>query len=490
MFPTFLDMKAMVEASETCILIHEAGSKNILWANPAACRFFNFTMEELKPLKAHHMSSPEMKYRRAIGVAWLQAAVSQGRSRRLWKYMDKEGNEYLTDAVATLVNFQDGPVVMVQFRSVSEDAGLKDELHLVSQSLSRVMALTSAGTLVLDENFLIDDVSDAAPGLLRKSSAQLRGQPLGSVGTCEPDVNDPKIRRQLEKSHSTLRLTLCIPCEDGTKRWLRGQLETVVHDYVVSYLLVFRDDTERIELERQHEYQNANLQYLSRYNAMGDMAMLLAHELGQPLAAARNFSSGVRSRLAGASEDSSITYALDQVERQLDRAAAIVSSVRNYVKRIESTATQVNLNSIVTESMYFIGLRAKEQGIELEVELLGEDLPVLAESVLIGQVMINLCFNAIDEILHPEVASSSLSVRTYRDEHFAYCEVADSGRGMQRNASATLATGAFSAKDDGAGIGLVLSEHIMERHGGQIEYLPVSPSGTCARIQLPLHFEQ
>ncbi|WP_438947165.1 PAS domain-containing protein [Tsukamurella asaccharolytica] len=64
MFPTQHDALEMVVRTSTGILIHDAATKEILWANPAAQRMFGFTLEELTPLKAHHMSSQERQFRR------------------------------------------------------------------------------------------------------------------------------------------------------------------------------------------------------------------------------------------------------------------------------------------------------------------------------------------------------------------------------------------------------------------------------------------
>ncbi|NED60923.1 PAS domain-containing sensor histidine kinase, partial [Streptomyces sp. SID10244] len=79
---------------------------------------------------------------------------------------------------------------------------------------------------------------------------------------------------------------------------------------------------DRVEWERRNAYQEANLQYLSRYHAMGDMAMILAHELGQPLAASTNYLSGLKARLSSETVDArSLEYGIDQIEKQLHRAA-------------------------------------------------------------------------------------------------------------------------------------------------------------------------
>ena len=79
MFPSAADFQQMVMSSDAGILVHEARTKEILWANPRACEMFGLTLEELMPLKAHHMSAQERRYRRSVGVAWLQQAVDEGR---------------------------------------------------------------------------------------------------------------------------------------------------------------------------------------------------------------------------------------------------------------------------------------------------------------------------------------------------------------------------------------------------------------------------
>ncbi len=487
MFPTRRDFQAMAEHTRTGILIHEAASKNILWANPAACRMFGFTLEELRPLKAHHMSSQERQYRRALGVAWLQSAVVHGSSRRQWKYRTKAGVDFLTDATASHIQFQDGPVVMVEFRNISEEVEIQQELSWVSQSLQRIMTHTSAGILVLDDDNCIEDISPLAARLFDSTPDRLTGVHLEDLGRCDPALNSEQVVAKLASGNGSVKITQKITKADGSITWLAGELEDVVHDGIVSRVLAFRDVTERVELELRHEYQEANLQYLSRYNAMGDMAMILAHELGQPLAASSNYLSGLKARGAGGTLDrEQLSYGLDMAEKQLSRAADIVASVKRYVRRIESTMSALDLNEVVDESLYFVRLRAAERGIRVDVHSTPEPLPVQGESVLIGQVIINLCFNAIDEIVLPTTEVKVLTVSTSLDGEWACVSVADQGRGMESAPENRLASGVFSAKQDGSGLGLILSEHIVERHGGDIRFLSNEPRGTEVRLRLPI----
>ena len=488
MFPARRDFEQMILHTGTGILIHEASSKNILWANPAACRIFGFTLEELKPLKAHHMSAQERQYRREVGVAWLQSAVVHGSSRKQWKYRAKDGTEFLTDARATLVRCEDGPVVMVEFRNISDEVELQEELTWVSESLQRIMTHTSAGIVVLDDDNCIDDISPLAAKLFGRTPAELSGVHLEDLGRCEPRLTSDPVVERLTDGAGSVEIQQEIIKDDGSTVWLAGELEIVAHDGISSRVLTVRDVTDRVEWERRNAYQEANLQYLSRYHAMGDMAMILAHELGQPLAASTNYLSGLKARVSADTVDArSLAYGIDQIEKQLHRAADIVASVRRYVRRIESTSTLMDLNETVEESLYFVRLRAAEQGVRVYAEIPDRDLPIQGENVLIGQVIINLCVNALDEIVRPTTEVKELTIQTGEADGLASVWIRDQGRGMTGGVPADrLASGAFSSKQDGSGIGLIISEHIVERHGGTIRYLPNEPSGTTVQVTLPL----
>jgi two-component system sensor kinase FixL len=488
-FPTRRDFEEMLLNTGTGILVHEASSKNILWANPSACRMFGCTLEELKPLKAHHMSAQEKQYRRELGIAWLHAAVIHGSSRKQWKYRSKDGTEFLTDCRATLVTFEDCLAVMVEFRNIAEEIELQEELTWVSESLQRIMTHTAAGIVVLDDDNCIEDISPLAAKLFGSTPSQLAGVHLEDLGRCEPRLLHEQVVERLR--HSSVTIQQEIVKNDGTTAWLAGELEIVEHDGIESRVLTVRDVTERIEWERRNAYQEANLQYLSRYNAMGDMAMILAHELGQPLAASMNYLSGLKTRIAADTVDSrSLTYGIDQIEKQLHRAADIVTSIKRYVQRIESTSAVMDLNETVQESLYFVRLRAAEMGVRVFAHVPERNFFIDGESVLIGQVIINLCVNALHEIVQPHTEIKELTVETDELDGNAHVYIRDQGRGMAGPTIDRLAAGGFSTKQDGAGIGLIISEHIVERHGGSIRYLPNEPSGTVVQLVLPLAGKQ
>ena len=481
------DFQHLLDSSSNGCLVHDAKSKKILWANRTACEKFRYTVDELCALKAHHMSAQDPGYRRATGTAWLQAAVVYGRDRRLWKYADRDGMDFMTDATATLVHLRRNDVILVEFRVLDRATSLPDSSRWMEYSLDRLMWHTSSGLLLMDNDNRVVDVSPFAAKLMGSSVTDMLDRTLDEIGEIDSSLDDLALTAEMEKVDGSASIRMRVVSAFGEYRWLSGYLENIIVDGNCIRVLTVRDISTKVQWEERNAYQEKNLQYLSRTNAMGDMAMILAHDLGQPIAAATNYLDGARRRLGTVSKKySGVAYGLEQATVQLDRVADIVSAVKKYVRRIESVTTSVDLNATVRESLYFVKLRAADKGITVSEQSSGESLMVVGDCVLIGQVIINICINAIDEAALPTSGAPRIEVSAAQHDGMATVTVRDYGRGMTPVPADMLAAGAFSSKDDGSGIGLIISEHIVQRHGGTIVFDPATPRGTAVRINIPL----
>ncbi|WP_413104956.1 sensor histidine kinase [Streptomyces sp. Inha503] len=360
------DFRTLMEALKYCVLLHDARTYEILWANRAACELLGWTVDELKPLKAPDMSKNARQYSRELGHRWLGQAARHGISATEWCYRSRSGEEILTEATAVRVALPGRTVVMVQFRDIAEEKA---------------------------------------------------------------------VRRDLSRA------------------------------------------------EEEHRRDTQRLNHLARNNAMGDMAMAIAHEVSQPLAAAYNFVEGARGRL-GRGHDA-VAWGLDNAVRQIERARRILGSLRGYVGRLEQSEQLTDLNAIVRDCAYFIELRAREHAVAVEYDLTGEPLPVLCENVLIGQVVMNLAFNAVDEMAGRPEAEREVRVTTRRGaDGSAVLEVRDQGNGPPPGDR--IFDGVFTSKENGSGIGLALSRRIITRHGGRIETAANQPRGAVFRFTLPM----
>ncbi len=271
------------------------------------------------------------------------------------------------------------------------------------------------------------------------------------------------------------------------RRWHAGSCQHIgIENDLSGHLLLFHDVTEHVRTEQEHERDSQYLNYLARYNAMGDMAMAIAHELAQPLAAATNFIAGTQSRLDdGRTGHDEVSWGLGEARKQIDRANQIVRSLREYVTQLEESQQIVDLNDIVDECAYFIDIRARQKGVRVEYLRAHDTVAVVCERVLTGQVILNLCFNAIDEMAEWPAADRIVTVRTDVTETEGVVSVEDHGKGLSHIPDGRIFDGAFTSKSTGHGIGLALSHRIITRQVGHSPRARTIRTGPSSRSRCP-----
>ncbi|MFE4539337.1 ATP-binding protein [Streptomyces scopuliridis] len=462
------DFRELMDALKHCVLVHDARTFDILWANRAACDLLGWSVDELRPLKAPDMSKNARQYTRELGHHWLGRAVAHGTSATEWCYRSRTGEEILTEAIAVRVELTGRTAVMAQFRDIAEEKAVRRDLFRTEHRLHTFLSNLAEGIVVLDDT---DRVVFASESALRHLGKGLDGADFVAYCCGEPvPVQEGRYRFAAPGAEPHWYATTC----------QRIEIESDLH----GRMLLFHDVTDRVHAEERHRRDTQHLDHLARYNAMGDMAMAIAHEVSQPLAAAYNFVEGTRGLLG--TEDASVAWGLDNAVRQIERARRILGSLRHYVGRLEQSEQLTDLNGIVRDCAYFIELRAQEHGVALTFDLTPEPLPVRCENVLIGQVVMNLAFNAIDEMAHMPRSAGAVEITTRLDRRgpAAVLDVRDQGH--RPAPDDRVFDGVFSSKENGSGIGLALSHRIITRHSGRIGVRPNGPRGAVFGFSLPL----
>ncbi|MBZ9781656.1 PAS domain S-box protein [Pseudomonas sp. REP124] len=482
------DFFTLIEAMPLCIILHDAHSKEILWANAAALSALGFTLEELTPLKAPDMTRDAPKYRRSVGLRWLEGAARTGQRAIEWCYRSKQGVEILSEAVATLVHLKDRDVLMVQFRDISKEDKVKRDLKRFESRLKAFMQDLAEGVAVLGPEGEIRFISDSGANLLNSEEHTLIGKNF--LAWCD-ESSRQRLLQQLSTEtpeHLPFSVHYKVQRRDGEWRWHDATCRSIeIEDDLNGHLLLFRDVTEQVQAEEARRVSEQKLEYLARYNAMGEMAVAIAHELSQPLAATRNFIEGAVIRLGNASGvDEGVTWGLQSAVRQIEHASVIIKSVREYVVKLEQSEELIDLNELLRETRYFISLRADPSLVKVDVITAPGPLLVSCEKVLIGQVILNLAFNAIEEMADLPIERRVLRIHASTDDGMALVRIEDRGRGIQAQAQEKLFDGFFSSKVSGNGIGLALCKNIIGRHRGDIWAQNLEPCGAVFGFTLPL----
>ncbi len=247
-------------------------------------------------------------------------------------------------------------------------------------------------------------------------------------------------------------------------------------------LQVARDITERRTHEEASRVQQEKIQLTSRLTTMGEMASSLAHELNQPLTAISNYSMGAVAMLkSGNPQPDALLSALEKAASQAERAGKIISRIREFVKRSEPRRQEVPVVSIIDNAIAFAEIDARKRQVEIECSLPDTPPNVLADPILIEQVLLNLLKNGIEAMEHSE--DRVLHVVVTEQHPLVEIAVIDRGHGLRE--PERLFEPFYSTKSEGLGMGLNICRTIIESHHGRLWATTNPEGGTIFRFTLP-----
>lgn len=247
-----------------------------------------------------------------------------------------------------------------------------------------------------------------------------------------------------------------------------------------------RDLTERQRTEARLQELQAELFYVSRLTAMGEMASTLAHELNQPLSAITNYLKGSQRLLQGQSDEVAIRLrgALDKAADQALRAGQIIRRLREFVLRGDTERQVESIVKLIEEASALALVGAKEQGVRVSFRYDPRAELVLADKVQVQQVLINVMRNAVEAM----EASQRRELHIYTgmaEDNMVTISVTDTGTGISDEVAALLFQPFVTTKRHGMGVGLSISRTIIEAHGGRIWIEPNPGGGTIFHLTLP-----
>jgi two-component system sensor histidine kinase DctS len=260
------------------------------------------------------------------------------------------------------------------------------------------------------------------------------------------------------------------------------------------------DLSEQRRVEELNRAQQERLQATARLAMMGEMASLLSHELNQPLAAIASYANGSLNLLADPRhETDGLPSAMRQIVEQADRAARVIKSVSDFVRRREQVRESVAPADLLESIQPLVALQAGKLGIRVLIEVQPGTPQVLCDRTMVEQVLLNLARNGMQAMPSGDPPTRSgwrvltLAVLGVQAEGNASASarrwvefsVTDHGQGLSQEAQSQLFTPFFTTKAEGMGLGLSLCRTVIEQHAGELTHAPAQPRGTVFRFRLP-----
>jgi hypothetical protein len=233
---------------------------------------------------------------------------------------------------------------------------------------------------------------------------------------------------------------------------------------------------------------NERLKELDRMK--DDFVSMVTHELRTPLTSIRAFSEILR-------QDPNVELPqrkkfLDIITKETERLTRLINQVLDLSKiesgRAEWHESQVDLKEVISDSVTGMGQVFEEKGIRVDVQLPASVPPVPGDIDRIIQVLLNLLSNAV-KFCDP--GRGRIGIALTEREHDLRVDVRDNGPGVSAEDQAVIfdkfrqAGDTLTNKPQGTGLGLPISRHIIEHHGGRLWVENAAGGGACFSFTLP-----
>lgn len=358
-----------------------------------------------------------------------------------------------------------------------------DAAKALRESEARYRLLAENTTDIIsrfDAGLICQYASPACESLLGYRPAHFVGRHLSEI--CHPD-DLSRLRRKfdrLQQEAGTARQEHRLQAQSGEWVWVETSarpLEPERTPGTREIIAVTRDITQRRSIEQRMRQHQSQLAHAGRLSLMGEMASGLAHEINQPLCSMSAAADGCLRRLAGDGVVAAdLAEPLRLIASESRRAGEIVRRMRQFGRQQHSPPGAADLNDILREALALVEHEADLVGVSIRLALRHDLPPVRADRIEIQQVLINLVRNAIEAVAALPQARRVIEIISERqDRQRVRVRVTDHGPGLPDGAHDRVFAPFFTTKTDGMGLGLAISQTIIERHGGRL-YVASGPA--------------
>lgn len=260
---------------------------------------------------------------------------------------------------------------------------------------------------------------------------------------------------------------------------LASAMRTMSHELNAERSRTQREAEARIEALQQ-------LRHAERLTTLGQLASVLAHEIGTPL----NVIAGHGKLIAGGRLDQSgIAESAATIGEQSARITGIVRRVLDYARRRPARHAWIEAGDVIQQAVALVRGLANQRSIALEVETGPEPVKVFADPDQLNQVVTNLALNAIHA--SPAGGVVRFQVESRVDEEVGRGLVAfsvhDQGPGIPDELRERIFEPFYTTKPagEGTGLGLSIVRDIVHEHGGSVAVSSTVGVGSSFAVSVP-----
>lgn len=395
-------------------------------------------------------------------MLFVRAFLGTGRTWLLWAVVSIR-------VFVLIANFSVQPnFTFIEISSVQRMSLLGEQVAVVGESTSRSWQWVAVTSILLMLVFVVDATIQG----WRKGGEARRRAKVVCLALIVPMVGN------LLSNQFVAAALLHIPII--ATLWFLGTLTVIAYEFGRE---VIRNSRARLQLaELRREWAQ-----VERVNSLGQLASALAHELVQPLSAARANVAAAKMHLDRDEPDlDELRSIMDDIDHDNVWAAQIIDRMRTFIKGSTVSMQTFGLQEVVEDVFSLLRHEAATRRIELKCRLPASLPAASGDRVQISQVILNLLINGMDAVqARPGSARQVVLEARAAEMETLEIVVRDSGPGIPHDRLEEIFNPLFTTKAAGLGVGLALSRMIVEAYGGRVWAENGETGGAVFRFTLP-----
>ncbi len=246
---------------------------------------------------------------------------------------------------------------------------------------------------------------------------------------------------------------------------------------LMSWLIVMVINRQKLELMEVHE----RLLRADSLSRVGELAAGVAHEINNPIGIIAATADYLRMQIP---ENDARREDVDAIHAEAMRCKQIVQEMLTYAHPRPAGVMAIEPCALNDEVLAFVFPGSRQEKYKIVRNY--EDDPGLfnADPNMVKQALLNIYINAQQAI--PEERMGRIDVRIERAENMVRFEIEDNGSGIADEDLEHIFDPFFTRKAKGTGLGLAVTQRIVEQFDGSISVRPAHPNGAIFSLEFPI----
>ena len=493
--------RAIFEASEDAIFVHDFDTGAIVDVNPKACALYGYTCEEMWRLNVGDLSSGVPPYTLEEAVRWIERAKTVGPVQIEWHRRNKDGSLHWDEVRIKRATIGGMQRILAFTREITQRKEREEALRKSEDRLRAVVEAALDCIIGMDAEGRVIEFNPAAERCFGYRRAEVLGRSLADA--IIPERYRAAHQRGLTHHLATgqgpylgQRIEVNALRADGSEFPAELAIAVAQGPEGLIYIGYLRDIGERRQAEAERARLETQLRQAQKMEAIGHLTGGFAHDFNNILTSIMGYVVLVMERVERLG-DAKLTRYLERTHQSGQRARALIQQMLTFSRGQRGEPRSLALAPVVEEAVKLLGA-SLPSSIEIHTELASALPPALLDPVQVEQVVMNLCLNARDAMvgkgtlrlglrLVEEGSAVCASCRKGVSGRFVELTVADTGPGIAPEVLERMFEPFYTTKEvgKGSGMGLSMVHGIVHEHGGHLLVETTPGTGTVFRVLFP-----